>query len=422
MRSQAHPHLRLLIVFAAFGLGANWPQFRGPGGVGTAGDGNLPATWSAADNVAWKIELPGPGASSPVTFGDRIYLTCYTGYGLDEGDPGQMAELSRHVLCLDRASGKILWNRVVETDLPEQPFQGFLALHGYASSTPVTDGERVYVFFGKSGVFAFSVDGDELWQADVGGRTHNWGSGTSPVLYDNLVIVNASVESRELVALDKQTGQHVWTAPGIRSAWNTPLLVEVPGGASELVISMTGQIVGYDPRSGEKLWTCDGINDYVCPSVVAHEGVVYAIGARQNTALAVRAGGRGDVTGTHRLWTIGKGSNVSSPVYHEGHLYWMSESRGVAYCVKADTGQVVYEERVSPRPDRVYASPVVADGKLYYVSRQNGTFVFAARPSYEVLAHNELSPDHSVFNASPAVSDGQLLLRSNRFLYCIGAK
>ena len=276
----------------------------------------------------------------------------------------------------------------------------------------------MFVFFGKTGVLGYTVGGQRLWQTDVGSRTDNWGSANSPVLYKNLVIVNASVESGSLVALDQESGSEVWRARGMRSSWNTPVLVELPEGKQELAVSVKGQVLGFDPATGEQLWSCDAIDDYVCPSVVAHDGIVYAIGGRRATAIAVKAGGRGDVTETQRLWKQSAGSNVASPVYHEGHLYWVSD-QGIANCLKADSGEIVYKERL-PRSGLVYASVTQADGKLFAVSRESGAYVLAATPEYKLLAQNDLSPDKSVFNASPVVSNGQLLLRSDKALYCIG--
>lgn len=420
-----HVTLRAALLF--FGLclpagAADWPQFRGPGGLGHAGDTKLPTAWSASQNVAWRSELPGHGASSPIVVGGKIFLTCYSGYGLDAKNPGNMEQLKLHVLCLERASGKPLWAKEIKPDLPEQGFQGsFITLHGYASSTPVSDGSSLFVFLGKSGVLAFDLDGKQLWKTSVGTRTHGWGSGTSPVLAKDLVIVNASVESGSLVALNKSDGKTAWTARGMNSSWNTPLLVELPGGKTEVVVSVQGRLLAFEPATGAALWNCTAIQDYVCPSVVAHDGVVYVIGGRSNTALAVKAGGKGDVT-SQVLWKINKGSNVSSPVYHDGHLYWSSEGRGVVYCVNVDKGTVVYEERLTPNPGLMYASPVVADGKLYYVSRSNGTYVCDANPKFKLLSNNKLDGDAGMFNASAVIHDGQVLLRSNRYLYCIGRK
>jgi outer membrane protein assembly factor BamB len=203
-------------------------------------------------------------------------------------------------------------------------------------------------------------------------------------------------------------------------SWNTPALVKTAEGNWELAVNTKATVIGVDPQTGEKLWTCDGINDYICPSILAEGDMLYAIGGRKNTALAIRSGGRGDVTQTHKLWEIGKGSNVSSPVYVDGHLYWSNESRGAAYCVDAKTGDIVYEERLDPNPGRIYASPVAVDGKLYYVSRDKGTYVVPAKPEFVQLAHNVIEGDDSIFNGSPAISNGQLLLRSDKFLYCIG--
>jgi hypothetical protein len=384
--------------------------------LGVAPDKNLPATWNATRNVLWKTALPGPGASSPIIVGKRIFVTCYKGYG--DGSDGALKDLKLILLCLDRAGG-ILWQREIPAELPEEPYRSYLANHGYASSTPVSDGASVFVFFGKTGVFAYNLEGKQLWRQSVGTGKHAWGSGTSPILYKGLVIVNAAVESGSLVALGKKDGSQAWSAKGMESSWNTPLLVSVPGGKQELVVSVYEQILGFDPDKGTLLWKCAGIEDYVCPSVVAHDGVVFAIGARENTAMAIRAGGKGDVSGTHVLWKIQKGSNVSSPVYHDGHLYWASDNRGVVYCVQADNGKVVYEAKLEPDLERIYASPVAADGKLYFVSRTSGTYVVDAQPKFRLLAHNVLD-EGNVFNASPALDGGQFLLRSDRHIYCLG--
>jgi outer membrane protein assembly factor BamB len=407
----------LLPSLAADQRAAEWPQFRGPGGLGVSADTGLPVTWSERENLAWKTELPGPGTSSPVVVGPRLFLTCYSGYNVP-GQAGSPDGLKLHVVCIDRTDGKVRWVRDVKAKLPEQVTirEG----HGYASNTPAADGERVYVFFGKSGVLAFDHDGNRLWQADVGERLNGWGSAASPVLFGNLVIVNASVESDSLVALDCKTGKEVWRAGGIREAWNTPLLVPL-GGKTELVVAIFRKVLGFDPESGQQLWTCDtGIDWYMVPSLVAHEGVVYGVGGRSGGAFAVRAGGRGDVTQTHRLWTGGKGSNVASPVYHDGRLYWMHENLGIAYCAEARTGTIVYEERVD-RLGQVYAPALLAGGRLYYVSRSGRTLVLAAGPKFEQLAVNDLR-DGSTFNAGFAVAGGRLYLRSNRFLSCLGKK
>ena len=408
----------VLALFAAHSPAADWASFRGPGSSGISDEKDLPTKWSATENLAWKTDLPGPGSSSPIVWGDRVFVTCYTGYGLDENSPGDQANLKRHLLCLERKTGQILWDKEVPAKLPEPEFSSFQALHGYASSTPATDGERVFVFYGKSGVLAYDFAGAELWRTDVGDGDFYWGVGSSPLLYKNLVIVNAAVESGALIALDQKTGQEQWKTPNLKGCWGTPVLAEVKGGKPEIVLNPPNAMKGFDPDTGRELWTCDGIKEsYLCPTVVAKDGVVYAIGARANTSLAVKAGGSGDVSGTHLLWTKRGGSNVTSPVIFGEHLYWVSDS-GMAFCLKAATGDQVYQQRLR---GGVYASATIADGKIYVVSQKGGTYVLALGPKFEQLALNTLG-DASTFNASPAISQGQIFLRSDKALYCIGKK
>lgn len=394
----------------------DWPAFRGPGGMGTSSAKGLPLTWSLNDNIKWKRELPGAGSSSPIVFRDHIYLTCWSGYLVPGEDRGSLDDLTRHLVCLNRDDGTILWERSVTAAQPEQDR---IRDHGYAANTPAADSERVYTFFGKSGVFAHDHSGKQLWHANVGSKTHGWGTSASPVLYRDLVFINASVESKSLIALDKKTGQEKWRTDGINEAWNSPVIVKTESGDEELVIATHGKMFGIAPGSGEKLWSCDtDITWYMVPCAVAADGVVYVLGGRSGVAgLAVRAGGRGDVTATHRLWTSNKGSNVTSPIFHDGHLYWMHEQLGIAYCARADTGELVYQKRID-RAGQIYSSTLLADGRLYYLNRSGRTFVLPAKPEFELLATNELR-DGGVFNASPAVTGKQLLLRSDKVLYCV---
>jgi hypothetical protein len=395
-----------------------WAQFRGPNGSGTSAEKGAPVHWGPQEGIAWKVELPGPGASTPIILGDRILLTCYSGYGVPGQPKGEVNRLTRHVVCLSRGDGKVLWNKPVAAKMPEEP--AIREGHGYATNSPVTDGERLYVFLGKSGVVAFDLEGKQLWQAGVGAKTSGWGTAASPILFGDLVIINASVESESLVALDKQTGKEKWRAGDIKQSWNTPILVAV-GDKTELVVAVFGKVLGFDPATGEALWSsATDIGWYMVPSLVAADGIVYCIGGRgTGGALAVRCGGRGDVTASHRLWTLKKGSNVSSPILHDGHLYWAQENDGIACCVDAKTGQLVYAERLE-RAGQVYPSPVLADGKLYYTSRGGRTFVVAAKPKFELIATNELGRV-GTFNASPAVAGGCLFLRADQWLFCIGA-
>ncbi len=396
---------------------SGWLRFRGPSGMGTSDAKGLPLNWGESENLAWKTELPGPGASSPIVFQDRIYLTCYTGFFIPGESGGSQEDLKRHLIAVRRSDGGVIWDQAIAAKLPEEDR---IRDHGFAANTPAVDDERIYAFFGKTGVFAFDHSGKQLWQTDVGSKTHGWGTSASPVLYKDLVFINASVESASLVALDRRTGEEKWRANGIRDSWNTPLVITAKSGRQELIVAKQGDVLAFNPDTGEQLWSCKtDIGWYMVPSVVADDGIVYCLGGRSGVAgLAVRAGGSGDVTETHRLWTSIKGSNVTSPVYLDGHLYWMNDNRGIAYCAEADSGKIVYEERLD-RAGQVYASALLADGKLYYLTRDGRMFVLAAKPKFEQLAVNDLR-DRSIFNGSPAVDGSRLLIRSDKYLYCVG--
>jgi outer membrane protein assembly factor BamB len=413
-----------VFAFVAIAQSADWPGFRGPTANGVVPDsGTPPLTWSDTKNLLWRTELPGPGSSSPIVIGDKVFLSCYSGYGLDKTAPGDISRLQRHALCLDRVTGKVLWDQVITTEIPEQPYQGeYITTHGYASSTPASDGKGVFFFFAHAGVHAFTLDGKKVWDTSVGDNPHKWGAGSSPTLYGDLVIVNAALESDTLVALDRRTGENVWSVKNFPNSWNTPFVTRVDG-RDELIVNASGRLRAFATRNGDELWTCDSIRAAeLCPSVLAHDGVLYVIGHPGGEAMAVRAGGSGDVSSSHVLWRIKKGSNVGSPVWHEGHLYFANDSRGTAYCLKADTGEVVYEEKLTRSRDRWYASPILSHDRIYYVGRTSGTVVLAAKPAFEVLATNVVTSDTHVANASPAVADGQLFLRNDRYAYCFGEK
>ncbi len=426
-----HPRNTLLCgLLLLAGLAASAPaedvvRYRGNDGNGHGDATNLPAEWSSTKNVVWKADLPAAGSSSPIVVGDRVYLTCYSGYAQSAEEPGSQEDLKRHVVCLKRGSGEIVWQKAFDAKLPESDYAGRNNTHhGYSTSTPTSDGQHLYVFFGKSGVHCLKLDdGETVWEASVGDKTRGWGSATSPILFGDLLVVNASVESGRIVALEKKTGKEVWSHP-VKGVWSTPNLVTLEDGHAELVISAPEEIRAVDPETGEQLWRCDGIPDrgYTCPSPVVHDGVVYVVGGRQNTAIAVKAGGKGDVTETHVLWKTNKGSNVSSCVVHEGHVYWVHEARGVFYCLDAKSGEVIVEERLDPVPGLIYSSIAVADGKLFAFSQYKGTYVFSAKPDFELLALNTFEDDGSRVNAVPVFHDGQMLLRTDKALYCIGKK
>ena len=262
---------------------ADWVRFRGPNGTGISIESHAtPTAWSPSENLKWKVALPGPGSSCPIIVGDRIFVSCWTGYGTDQRDPGQQDQLRRHLLCLDRRSGETIWSKSIKPVLPEDRYGGMFAEHGYASHTPVSDGERVYAFFGKTGVIAFDMQGNQLWQASVGTESgaRNWGTASSPLLHGDLLIVPATAESESLVALDKVTGKQVWKqeAAGFNSTWGSPVLATVAG-RTDLVIAVPGEIWGLNPATGKLNWYCEGVpSSSFCSSAVAdEEGVIYAI-------------------------------------------------------------------------------------------------------------------------------------------------
>lgn len=402
--------------------GADWPQFRGADGTGVAA-GTPPVKWTEKDGVAWKTPLPGSGSSSPVVAGDRVFVTCFTGTGAGE-------KLTRHLVCVKRTTGDVEWTRDVPAFLPEDPYRGYITEHGYASSTPVADGEAVYVFFGKSGVLAYDLGGKKLWQTSVGTDSdiRGWGSSASPVLHKNLVIVNAASEGRAVVALDKKTGDRVWKADGKRLSlsFSTPALVKA-GDRTDLVVAMPGEVWGLNPETGALRWlTSVSANGNVCPAVVPGDGVAYVTGGfPAQWSAAVKAGGSGDVTKTHVAWSNRTSTYVPTPVLSGGRLYFVNED-GFATCMKADTGDTVYRERLAVKGSAAgsrpyYASTILADGRLYVVSRRAGVFVLKAGDGFEQL-HQNPPLDDGDFNATPAVVGKQLFLRSNKFLYCLEAR
>jgi outer membrane protein assembly factor BamB len=271
-------------------------------------------------------------------------------------------------------------------------------------------------------VIAWDFEGKQKWRQDLKFGQHGWGTGASPVLAGGLVILTESMDKGVLVALSKKDGSEVWRQPDIGQAWDTPLLLKV-GGHDELIMSAWARVLAFDPAKGTPLWKAKGIWGYMCPSVVAADGVVYAIGSDPGEAMAVKAGGKGDVPDSDILWRVKKGSNVSSPIYHAGHLFWAKDNgEGKVYCVNTMEGKLTYEATLPQPTAAIYASPIIGAGNLYYVSWDGTTYVVAAKPKFELVAVNKLAEDKSIFNASPVPSRGQLLIRSDRFLYCIGAK
>lgn len=430
LRSTAVLMALALVSLAAHQEPARWPQFRGPGGRSTAEGSNPPIQWSDTQNVRWKLNLPGPGSSSPVVWGNRVFLTCYSGYGVPGSTAAAVTDLKRHVLCIDRETGTVLWEKTITSDIAEDPASGFITEHGYASNTPATDGERVYVFLSKWGVYAFDMEGRQVWHTGLGTQSsrNRWGSGTGVILYKDLVIVTAADEGRKIAALNKADGKIVWEVPSptLESTYNTPVLADLPDGKQQLILAVPGEIWAFEPDTGKTAWFAGtDLGNNVVPSVVICEGLAVVNGGFPNTGcVAFKLGGSGNVTDTHLAWrATDRGSYVPTPVYYNGHLY-NTDDNGFATCMEAATGRFVYRQRIAPpgRSKAFYASPVLAGDRIYAVSRSQGTFVIRAKPEYELIAQNKLESDDSFFNATPAIVGNQILLRSNKALYCIEAK
>lgn len=414
-----------LLVGGVFG-GENWPQFRGEGGVAAIDDTTLPLKWSASENLKWKTELPGPGSSSPIFWDNKLFVTCYTGYGIDERNIGEADKLGRTLFCLDRGNGKILWEKKVALANPEDDYRGYLTEHGYSSATPVTDGKHVYTFFGKSGVHAFTVDGEKAWSKQVGDSSSNrrWGSAASPILVGDLLIVNAADEARAIIAFNKTTGEEKWRheARQLELTYNTPTVHTPKSGKTELVIAAPNELFALDPKTGKKLWWAKSeIPGNISPCVVSEGEILFTTGGYpRKGSIAIKGGGSGNVT-DKILWKSKTFSYVPSSVYKGGLLFWVNDEAQVI-AMDLEKGETVTKRSVEAIKKRkkfsFYASTLRVGDKLVAVSRRNGTFIFEAGKGMKLVGVNTLGDD-SDFNATPALAKDAIYLRSNKAVYCI---
>lgn len=410
----------LMLVWTWSTAWADWPQFLGPDGAARSGD-TAPIRWDDRTNLAWKVDLPGTGSSSPIIKGERIFITCYAG---DSGQP------MRQLLCLNRRDGTQEWTLEFPIDYTEDRYQGFITEHGYASNTPVVDKDHLYAFFGKGGVHCVSLEGQLKWSVDVGKASSNrrWGSAASLLLYKDTVIVNAAEEAGAIVCLNKATGDEVWKqeAGMLELTYATPRLVKGPRG-DELVIGVPGEIWSLNPTTGKLQWyAATPSSGNVSPSLILDGDRVYGFGGfRDSGSIAVEIGGntdptQKDVTDTRVLWTNRSTSYVATPLLVDNRLYWIDD-RGIAYCTSTKDGEIIYRERVgdlaSGRP--VYASPVLIGDHIYVVTRRSGTLVYQPGTEFEIIARNQFDGDETDFNASPAVAGKSIYLRSDQSLYCI---
>ena len=424
-KAAAPPHVR------------HWPQWRGPLATGEAPQAQPPISWSEQKNVRWKVAVPGRGKGTPIIWGDRIFLT--TAVPVEAAGSGRRAPDSTRasqgfrrpdvaagtgsyqfvVLAYAREDGRLLWRRVVRE---EKPHEGTHRDGTYASSSALTDGERVYAFFGSRGLYALDFSGRVLWEQQIGRMQTRlgFGEGTTPALHDGTLVVMWDHEGADfLVAFDAKTGRERWRRERDEpTTWSTPLVVE-HGGRPQVVTGATNRVQGYDLATGAEIWSAPGLTTNVIPSPVAADGMVYATsGFRGNVLRAIRLdAAKGEVSGPPALaWSYDRDTPyVPSPLLYQGTLYFLKSNSGILTALDAKTGNPHYTERL-PNVPNVYASPVAADGRIYVVGREGAAAVVAAGPRMQVLATNTLDDE---FDSSPALVGSDLYLRGMRHLYRI---
>lgn len=411
-------------LFASTLFAANWPAWRGPDGTGISNEKNLPLTWNATENVKWKVALPERGNSTPIVWGDRIFLTQNIGQ-------------QRALICFARNDGRQLWKAGPTYAAQERTHES----NPYCSASPVTDGERVIAWFGSAGLWCWDFAGKELWHVDLGKQDHEWGYASSPVIHGDSCFLNFGPGDRTfLLAVNKRTGKETWrvdvppitpklprndgfgvSADGMIGSWSTPLIV--PAGArTELAMVWPEKVAAHDLATGKELWHCPGLNPLIYTSAMFGEGVVIGSGGYGGSTAAVKPGGSGDVTATHRLWYRAKDKQrIGSGVIAGGHLYILN-TPGTAQCIKLATGETVWEERLrgTGAKGESWSSMVLAGDRIYVPNQSGETFVIKAAPKFEQLAANPLND--GLTNSSVAPSDGEIFIRTHAHLWCIGKK
>ncbi len=417
----------------------NWPQWRGPLANGLAPEANPPLTWSETKNIKWKVRIPGNGSATPVIWGGKIFVTTAVNTGRRQGGAsaapqeagrrggrGEPAPAETHqwlLLCLDRATGRTIWERVAREEVPHE---GHHQDHGFASGSPVTDGQHVYAFFGSRGLYCYDLEGNLKWQKDFGNqRTRNgFGEGSSPALHGNTLFVNWDHEGEDdfLVALDKTTGRELWRQERDEpTTWVTPFIME-GAGRTEVVVTGTTKVRSYDVSSGRLLWETAGLGTNPIPTPVAGHGLVFAMsGHRSPALLAIQLGKSGDLTGTDAIaWKLDRSTPyVASPLLYGDLLYFLRERDAMLSCHDARTGQAHYSAERLADLSGAYASPIGAAGRIYLTGRNGATLVIKHATQLEKLALNKL--DEGI-DASPALAGNELFLRGREHLYCIAEK
>ena len=420
--------LRWSIIFSVTGLipilvqAENWPTWRGVEGLGVTHETKLPETWSASENVFWKTPLPDRGNSTPIIWNDRVFVT----QAVD-------ADNWRGLICFDRKTGKQLW----KSGITSKGNQDTHETNPYCSASPATDGTRVIAWYGSDGLYCYDLQGKELWHRDLGSQKHMWGYGSSPVLHENLCILNFGPGPKAFViAVDKTSGKTIWqndvTEPdgadrldgftgkekGVIGSWSTPLVIATKG-RSELIVSVPSLLQSLEPRTGKELWRCNGLNPLIYTSPVYGEGILVSMGGFFGTAVAVRPGGNGDAS-SRQLWKLEKSkkNRLGSGVIHQGHIY-VSNMEGFAECLELETGKSIWQERLKATgPNSAsWSSMVLSADKIYLLNQSSDTLILRASPKFELLGLNSVG--NEMCNASIAVSDGNLFIRTHKNLWCI---
>jgi outer membrane protein assembly factor BamB len=422
MRSRLFAAAIVAIVMHVALRADNWPQWRGPSMNGVSAEKNLPIKWTHTENITWKLPLPAWSGSTPIVWGDRLFLNVADDLKVTQGD-------NLHLWCLDRTKGTIAWQRPLGSGNHQERKQNM------STPSPVTDGTRVWVMTGTGILKAFDFEGKELWlrdiQKDYGRFGLNWGYGSSPLLHGDSLYVQVLHGMRTddpsyLLRIDKASGKTVWkverpTRARMESpdAYTTPALLRY-GSNTEIVVTGGDVVTGHDPATGRELWRADGLNpdndaNYrIVASPVTHGDLIIAP-TRERPMLVLKAGGRGDISRSHVLWTFGNGPDVPTPVTDGTYLYVVND-RGIMFCLDARSGKEIYG-RQRLHPGTYSGSPVLADGKIYITNEDGITSVVKAGPAFEVLAENDFD-DYTL--SSPAISDGQIFIRTAKALWCIG--
>ena len=407
-----------------------WGQWRGPLATGVSETANPPVQWSETENIRWKVEIPGRGSSSPIVWGDRVFVTSAVPAGVD-GDAahearGGVEPRDAHrfvVLALDRSDGSVVWERTLREQVPHEA--GHFRNSSWASGSPVTDGEHLFVYFESFGLYALDLDGNLLWEKDFGdkGQRNEFGEGSTPALYGNRLVVVWDHQGGPsfVLTLDKHTGEEIWRVDRNEiDSWATPLIAEY-GGVTQVIVPGMNSLLSYDLDDGDIVWESPGLTMNPIPSPVIEDGLLIAMsGFRGNNLKAIRLDdARGDITGTGAiLWELNRDTPyVPSPLLYDGIVYFLKTNSGILFAFNAATGEPFFENQRLQALPNVFSSPVGAQGRVYLTGREGNTLVIRQGPEFEVLATNTLDDG---FDASPALVDKEMYLRGTRYLYSIG--